>query len=274
MRPQSKVRLTNGALWVYIVVILVFVIAPVWYAITGSVRGSAPATLWEQFWPRDFTLENFAVALRRVPLQTQMINTLTVTVAQTLLQLVTALLAATALVYGRLRHPNLVFGFIMLTMMLPSEGIIVAKFLLINNMGLFDTLVAVFIPFAAMAFPTFLLRQAFLSLPPEIHEAAVLDGAGPLRIVWQILMPLTRPVVYSVVVTSAIAAWNGYVWPLIITDQRARTVQVGVSQLSDAESTDVGVVLAGLTMVSIPLILLVLVGQRFLTRGLTEGASK
>ncbi len=274
MSAPATRRATKTALWVYIAIVLIFVIAPVWYALTGSVRGANPSNLLEHFWPTAFTMDNFAAALRRIPLERQLVNTVLVTVFQTACQVVTAILAAAALVFGRLKHPNWVFGFIMLTMMIPSEGIVVAKFLLINDLGLFDTIVAVFIPFAAMAFPTFLLRQAFLSFPTEVREAAMLDGVGPVQFVWRFLVPLCKPTVYAVIVTSAIAAWNGYLWPLLVTDQRARTVQVGIAQLSDAESTDVGVVLAGLTLVSIPLIALVLAGQKFLTRGLTEGANK
>lgn len=274
MNPVAKRKATQWALWAYIVFVVIFVVAPVWYALTGAFRTSLPSNLLEHFWPAEMTFENFTRALNRIPLDKQMLNTVIVTICQTALQLVTALLAATALVFGRLRRPGLVFAFIMLTMMIPSEAIIVAKFLLINDLGLFDTLVAVFIPFAAMAFPIFLLRQAFLSFPVEIREAAMLDGVGPIRFVLQFLIPLTKPVIYSVVVTSAIAAWNGYLWPLLVTDQRARTVQVGIAQLSDAESTDVGIVLAGVTLVSIPLIFLVFIGQKFLTRGLTEGSNK
>lgn len=274
MSSASQKNATRIALWVYIAFVLIFVIAPVWYALVGSVRGSSPTNVFEHFWPVDLTLGNFSAALNRIPLDEQLLNTVLVTVFQTAFQLVTAVLAATALVFGNLRRPNLVFGFIMLTMMIPSESIIVAKFLLINDLGLFDTIVAVFIPFAAMAFPTFLLRQAFLSFPAEIREAAMLDGVGPLRFVVQFLIPLTKPVIYTVVVTSAIAAWNGYFWPLLVTAQKARTVQIGIAPLSDAESTDVGVVLAGVTLVSIPLILLIILGQKFLTSGLTEGSSK
>lgn len=274
MSSASQKNATRIALWVYIAFVLIFVIAPVWYALVGSVRGSSPTNVFEHFWPVDLILGNFSAALNRIPLDEQLLNTVLVTVFQTAFQLVTAVLAATALVFGNLRRPNLVFGFIMLTMMIPSESIIVAKFLLINDLGLFDTIVAVFIPFAAMAFPTFLLRQAFLSFPAEIREAAMLDGVGPLRFVVQFLIPLTKPVIYTVVVTSAIAAWNGYFWPLLVTAQKARTVQIGIAPLSDAESTDVGVVLAGVTLVSIPLILLIILGQKFLTSGLTEGSSK
>lgn len=274
MGPRSERNAVRIALWLYIVFVVLFVIAPIWYAVAGSLRETNPSTLLEHFWPTNITLENFGAALNRIPLEQQFVNTVLVTFFQTALQLITSVLAATALVFGNLKRPNIVFAFIMLTMMIPSESIIVAKFLLINRMGLFDTIWAVFLPFAAMAFPIFLLRQAFLSFPVEIREAALLDGVGPLRFVFGFLLPLTKPVVYSVVVTSAIAAWNGYFWPLIVTERQARTVQIGIAQLSDAESTDVGVVLAGVTMVSIPLILLVILGQKFLTRGLTEGASK
>lgn len=270
VKPISKITMA-----VYLVFVLLFVVIPIWYAFTGAFRASNPSSLWEHFWPTNFTWDNFSLALTRVPLGRQLVNTVLVTLFQTALQTITALLAAAALVFGRLRHPNWYFTFILFTMMLPSESIIVSKFLLINEMGLFDTLLAVFLPFAAMAFPIFLLRQAFLSFPLEIREAATLDGVGPLRFLFQFLIPLCKPIVFSVVITSAIAAWNGYLWPLLVTESAAsRTVQVGISQLSDAESTDVGVVLAGLTMVSIPMVILVMFGNKFLTRGLTEGSSK
>lgn len=274
MSPTTQRSLSRAALWGYVALVTFFVIAPVLYALTGSMRTANPSTILEHFIPLNATFENFSAALNRIPLETQFVNSILVTLLQTDAQLVTSLLAATALVFGNLKRPQLWFAFIMLTMMIPSESIIVAKFLLVNDLGLFDTIAAVFLPFAAMAFPTFLLRQAFLSFPMEIREAALLDGVGPLRFVVQFLIPLTKPIIYSVVLTSAIAAWNGYFWPLLVTDTRARTVQIGIAQLSDAESTDVGVVLAGVTVVSIPLILMVILGQKFLAKGLTEGSNK
>lgn len=271
MQPRPVSR---AAYWAYVAVIVFLVICPVWYALTGAFRATDDGSLFGQFWVKDFTLENFATAFSRMDLQQQLFNSVVVTIAQTLLQLITAILAAAALVFGGLRNAKLIFGIIMGTMFIPSEAIVVARFVLVNDMGLFDTLLAVFLPFAAMAFPIFLLRQAFLSFPSEIREAALLDGVGPLRFVFSFLIPLTKPALFTVTLTSAIAAWNGYMWPLLITDTKARTLQVGISQLSDANSTDVGVVLAGVTMVSIPLILLVIFGQKFLTRGLTEGSNK
>src|SRR6478609_6591223 len=112
--------------------------------------------------------------------------------------LLTALLAAYALVFGRLRRPNLVFAFILLTMMIPGETILVANYLTIRSLGLFDTVVAVFLPFLVSAYNVFLLRQTFLSFPKEIEEAAVVDGVRPMRFLFGFLVPLCRPTVVTV----------------------------------------------------------------------------
>lgn len=272
---QHYKKITKGALIAYIAIVFCFVILPVVYAFTGAFRGSTPSVWWENFWPKDFSLESFTLAFERIDLLHQIFNSAIVTICQTGLQVITGILAAAALVFGNLKRPNLVFGLIMLTMMLPSESIIVSRFVLINNLGLFDTLVAVFIPFAAAAFTIFLLRQRFLSFPMEVYEAALLDGSSPLRFVFKILVPLNRPTIFTVTVTSAISAWNGYLWPLIITETSAsRTVQIGISQLSDSEIINPAVVLAGVVIASLPMVLLVLTGNRYLTKGLTEGSGK
>lgn len=262
-------------MWIYILVVFLFVLMPVLYTFTGAFRGENPQSWWQNFWPTGFSAQSFADAFARVDLGRQLINSALVTILQTTCQTLTAILAAAALVFGRLKHTNLIFGFIMLTMMLPSESIIVAKFILINRLGLFDTIFAVFLPFAAAAFPIFMLRQAFLQFPHEIYEASILDGSSTVHFVRRILVPLNRPTIFTVVVTSAIAAWNGYLWPLLSTETSAsRTVQVGIAQLSDAETSGISVVLAGAVIATLPMILIILTGNRYLTKGLTEGAVK
>lgn len=103
----------------------------------------------------------------------------------------------------------------------------------------------------------------------------MLDGVGPLAFLIRFLIPLNLPVVMTVGLTSAIAAWNGYMWPLLVTESpSSRTVQVGIAALSDSLSVDVGSVLAGLAFVSVPMLILVILGQRLLKKGLTQGAVK
>lgn len=274
MKGQHS-RAKTIALWCYIAIILLFVVVPVVYVFTGAFRGHNPTSLWQNFWPVDFTTENFAAAFRRNPLGIQFVNSIIVTIVQAGMQVIFAILGAAALVFGRLKHPNWVFAFMLLTMMLPGESIIVSRFLLINTMGLFDTVVAVFLPFLVSAFSIFLLRQKFLSFPWEIYEASQLDGAKPLYFVMRILVPLNRPAIFMVAINAAIGAWNGYLWPLLITQHaKSRTIQVGITQLADNEATNMGVILAGVVIVSIPMILIILTGNKYLTRGLTEGANK
>ena len=272
---QKHSRAKIIALWVYIILILLFVIIPVIYVFTGAFRGRTPSTLWENFWPVDFTTGNFSAALHRNPLGIQFVNSVIVTVVQTSAEVLFAILGAAALVFGRLRHPNWVFSFMLATMMLPGESLVVSRFLLINDMGLFDTVVAVFLPFLVSAFSIFLLRQKFLSFPWSMYEASQLDGAKPLYFVMRILVPLNRPAIFMVAINAAIGAWNGYMWPLLITQHaNSRTIQVGITQLADNEALNMGVVLAGVVIVSIPMILLILSGNKYLTQGLTEGANK
>ena len=265
----------SAPVYLYLGVVALLVAGPVLFAFVGAftptgtiIGGGAP---WFSIW----TLENFGTAFRNSPLLAQIGNSVVVTLAQTSLQLATSLLAGYALVFGNLKRPNLVLGFFLVTMMIPSETTIIANYLTIRSIGLFDTLVAVFIPFATSAYAVFLFRQAFKGFPKEIHEAAVLDGVGPLGFLFRFLLPLNKPIVMTVSLVSAIAAWNGYLWPLLVTESpSSRTVQVGVAALSDSLSVDVGPVLAGLAFVSLPMLVLVVFGQKFLTKGLTQGAVK
>lgn len=268
--------LGKTVLYVYLTVTALIVVLPIAYVLFGSVRPSPAVTgTLADLIPTGFTFDHIAAAFAQAPLARQFLNSAIVVICQTGLQVVTGILAAYALVFGRLRRPGLILGIYLVTMMVPNEATLIANYLTIRTLGLYDTVAAVFLPFAASAYTIFLLRQTFLSFPHEIREAATIDGAGQLRFLMTILVPLTRPTIMAVSLVSAIAAWNGYLWPLVVTDSPAsRTIQVGVASLFSESSTDLGSGLAGLILVAIPTIILVLIGQRFLTRGLTQGAVK
>ncbi len=271
-----KKTIPQVALFAYLAIVALAIILPLAYVLFGAIRPT-PAitgTLWDIL-PTGFTWDHFASAFDRAPLLRQMLNSLMVVIAQTGLQVMTSVLAAYAIVFGRFRRPGLILAAYLVTMMIPNEATVVANYLTIRSVGLFDTLIAVFIPFVASAYSIFLLRQTFMSFPTEILEAATIDGAGPMRFLFRFLLPLTKPIIMTVTLVSAIAAWNGYLWPLLVTESpTSRTVQVGVKALFDEADTDFGAGLAGLVVVSIPTIILVIVGQKFLARGLTEGAVK
>lgn len=263
------------ALWAYLIVILVFVLIPVVYTVSGAFRAGDPQTWWQNFWPTDFTLDNFKQAFKDNPLGRQFLNSIIVTIFQAGLSTIFSILAASALVFGRLRHKGWIFAFILFTMMIPGEATIASKFALISHLHLFDTLIAVFIPYITSAFSIFLLRQKFLAFPYEIYEATQIDGAKTTHFVFKVLVPLCKPTIFAVAINEIIGAWNGYLWPLLSTQSaNNRTIQVGIQQLSDAESLNPGVILAGSLVVIIPMAILVALGNKYLVRGLTEGSTK
>lgn len=276
MGPRTARRVRSTLLHLWLITAVVVVCFPLYYVFEGALTPSAylhqglPGLV-----PIHLDLGNVERALQVAPLGRQFLNSIVVTLAQTTLQVVIGIVTAYALVFCRLRGTRAIFLVLLASMMIPGETTLIANYLTIASWHLIDTLLVVFLPFVASALTIFLFRQAFLSFPAELHEAAVLDGAGHFRFIRSMLLPVTRPTLVSVTLVSATAAWNGFFWPLLVTNSpENRTVQVGIAQLSNAEASDVGVVLAGAAMVTLPVLLLVLVAQRFLAGGITAGALK
>jgi multiple sugar transport system permease protein/sn-glycerol 3-phosphate transport system permease protein len=222
--------------------------------------------------PADLTLGNFHEAMTTIPLMHEYLVSVGVVTLQTLGQLLTGALAAYALVFPRWRGRRIAFVLVLVTLAIPAESIVIPNYELVSGIGLRNTILGVVIPYLAAGYPVFLLRQAFAAVPTEVWEAARLDGAGDIRALFTVILPSCRPQVTNAVIWSALAAWNGFFWPLLITDSAsARTIQVGISQLAASESTTPSVIFAGAVLVVIPTIVLVIFSQRFLVNGLTRG---
>jgi sn-glycerol 3-phosphate transport system permease protein len=160
-------------------------------------------------------------------------------------------------------------------MMIPWEAIIIPNYLAMAQLGLINTIAALALPYLAAGFGVFLVRQAFLTFPMELRDAARVDGVGNLGFLWRILVPLTRPTLAALGVWSFLSAWNMYFWPLLITQApKNQTIQIGIAQLQSVDANDPGMVLAGVVLALLPTLALVLFGQRFIVRGLTAGSGR
>ena len=270
-------RAGSWGTYLVLALMIVVVLFPVYYGLVGSVMGerdtnSFPPALWPV---NGLHVDNYGKALDIIPLGSQYLTSVLQTVAITVGQLVTSVLAAYAFVFLPLRWRGFWFGVFLSTMMIPFESIIIPNYLLISGLGLKDTVAGLALPFLATGFGTFLMRQSFLSFPTELRDAARVDGAGHLRFLVSILTPLSRPSLAALGIWSALSAWNMYFWPLLATeDPRHQTIQIGISQLQSSDSDSPGMVLAGVMLALFPTLLLVIFGQRFIVRGLTAGAVK
>lgn len=263
----------------YVILGLLFVVLlfPVYYGLVGSLMKPAdinayPAKLWPS---SGLALANYANALDVIPLGRQYLNSAAVAVLVVLGQLVTSIGAAYALVFLKLRARRFWFILLLSTMMIPWEAIIIPNYLAIAQVGLINTIAALALPYLAAGFGIFLLRQAFLTFPMELRDAARVDGVGNFGFLWRILIPLTRPTLAALGVWSFLSAWNMYFWPLLITQApENQTIQIGISQLQSVDANDPGMVLAGVVLALLPTLALVLFGQRFIVKGLTAGSGK
>ena len=228
------------------------------------------------------TLANFEEIVDRalrpnspLPIFRYLLNSFVASSAVVVGQLLTASLAAYAFAFLPFPGKNLLFLIFLATLMVPWEATIIPNYITIRDLGWLDTYQGLAVPFMATGFGTFLLRQNFLQIPRDLYDAAIVDGAGRFRFLWQIVLPLSRPALGTLAVYSYLATWNQYFWPLLVTNQPLmRTVQVGIVQLRYEETLRWGIVMAGVVMVVIPTIALLVLGQRQLVRGLTAGAIK
>jgi len=278
-RRRRSAREGRTPVGTYVLLGLLFVVLlfPVYYGIIGSFMSPSDInTFPSKLWPTSgFVAENYANALDVIPLLRQYLNSLGVAVLVVLGQLVTSVLAAYALVFLRLRGRRFWFALLLSTMMIPWEAIIIPNYLAMAQLGLINTIAALALPYLAAGFGVFLVRQAFLTFPMELRDAARVDGVGNLGFLWRILVPLTRPTLAALGVWSFLSAWNMYFWPLLITQApENQTIQIGIAQLQSVDANDPGMVLAGVVLALLPTLALVLFGQRFIVRGLTAGSGR
>lgn len=214
-------------------------------------------------WPKAPSWDNFIYVLTQVPFGQYLLNSFIVSAAVTVLALWFHTMAGYAL--ARLRFPGreTIFLAIFSTFLVSLPVIIVPLFMLVRTMGLLDSYAGMIVPAIFNAFGIFLLRQYYLSLPRELEEAAIVDGAGYWRIYWSVILPLSRPIIASLAILFFLANWNSFLWPLTVTnDQNLWVVQVGIANFRSQYASSWNYIMAASTIVALPMLVLFVVFQR------------
>ena len=230
-----------------------------------------------RYWSFPPTGDNFALAWQSATFVVYYRNTLVYTLGLLAVQLVTVTLAGYAL--ARLGFPGRagIFFLVLLQLFLPPVVLILPNFLTLRALGLGDTLVGLAMPYVASAYGIFLLRQGFRSIPREYDEAAMLDGAGRVRILWHVLVPMVRPHLAAFSVVSVIYHWNEFLWPLVATSSNSvRVLAVGLQSFTRASESGAewGLVAAGTLIVIAPLLLLFVLFQRLFIQSFARSGLK
>jgi sn-glycerol 3-phosphate transport system permease protein len=261
------------ALLTFLAVIVLF---PIYITIVSSLL--TPAQISRQpptFFPTHPQFGSYSDAWSSAHFDTYLKNSFIVTILITIGQVVTAILAGYAFAFLEFPFKRTLFVVFLATLMVPFEVTIVTNLTTVSDLGMYDTYAGLVVPFLATGFGAFLMRQSFLTLPHDLRDAAALDGYGHWRFMTRVAVPLARPAVAALTVFAFLGAWNQYLWPLLVTkDDRLRTVQIGLRQLSGLALGSPNVVYAGAVIAVVPLVILLLFFQKHLVRGLTSGAVK
>ena len=260
-----------------LIVGVAFIAFPIWLAFVAStveqqeiVRPPMP------LWPGDQFFENYGKALTsgvNAPVALMLMNSAIMAFGISLGKIAISLLSAFAIVYFRFPGRKLFFWLIFLTLMLPVEVRIVPTYEVIANFGMLNSYSGLILPLIASATATFLFRQFFMTVPDELAEAARVDGAGPMRFFFDILLPMSRTNIAALFVILFIYGWNQYLWPLLITtDSDMNTIVMGIKQMfpSGDDIADWPVIMATSILAMVPPVLVVIGMQRLFIRGLVE----
>ena len=261
----------------FLVIVCLAALYPLWFIVTTALKTNAAYQLDPTGLPTHPTLDSLRSIVADQPLPRWMWNSFLVTLSSVAVSTLVALLAAYGAVFGRFRGHRIFLSTSVALMVVPPVTLLVPMFVLMVDTGWVNHLQSVVVFYSGLLVPfaIFFLSRFFLTVPPELIEAAAVEGAGPFTVLRRVVMPLSGAATFTLVIVQAIWVWNELLIALVfLQNENSRTLIAGLTQFQGRYSTNQPLVLAGALISIAPVVLLYLVGQRFFVRGLTAGIGK
>src|SRR5215216_7042952 len=274
-RELARLLLPYAAL----ILLTMLFVAPLLWMVSTSLKPNFQTTQFPPSWiPKTFSGEGYSTIFTtstQTPVLQWFVNSMVAATANALLILITASLAAYALARMSFRGKRIMFALIVATLFIPQFVFLIGNYLIVDSFGWLDTLLAVIVPGAAGAFGVFFLRQFFLSLPQELEEAALIDGANRFQIFLRIILPLSKAPLATLAVLSFLTNWNDFLWPVyVLFSPESLTLPPGLSSMQEAYQTDYQIIMAGGVVASIPVLLVYIFAQKYVIRGASRSGLK
>ena len=260
--------------YVMLAAIALLVLFPVYTTVIAALK-PGNRVLHRPLLPESFTFDVLRDAWRLGNLDRYLLNSAIVAFAVTAGIVITSLLAAYAFAMLNFPGRNVLFGLYLATLLVPLEATIVVNRRTIDSLGWLNSYYGLIVPSLASAFGVFLVRQALMTLPKDLRDAALIDGVGHIGFIRHVAVPLVRPTLGALSLFAFLGNWNSYLWPnLITTKEDMNTVQSGLRHLRSGNLDEPNLVMAGTVIAALPIVAVLLIFQRQLIRGLTAGAVK
>ncbi len=264
--------------WILIGILCVIFVAPLLWMLITSVKTPNQATNPNGSWiPNPFDTSSYRTLLHSgaTPVLRWFVNSLVAGLANTVLIVAVDSMAAYALARMEFFGRRLIFGTVVGTIFLPGFMFLVPNFLIVSKLGWLDSLWAIIVPSAGGAFGVFFLRQFFSTLPRELEEAAIIDGANQWVVFTRVVLPLSRPALATLAVLSFLTNWNDFLWPVfVLFSANTLTLPAGLSTLQNSATTNYPLIMAGAVIASVPAIILFVIAQRHVIEGISRSGLK
>ena len=262
-------RLRSGISHVLLILVAILFLGPLVYAVSTSLKPADEVfTPTPELFGSEIRWQNYADAFTFAPFGRYFLNSLFVAVAGTLVVVVASSMSAYAFARLKFRGREQLFVLFLGTLMVPQEVLIVPMYWLMQSLGWVDSYWALILPWAFTAFGTFLLRQFFLSIPKDLEEAALIDGANHFDIYWRIMLPLAKPALATLAIFTFMGSWNDFLHPLIfLNSTRNFTLTVGLAFFQGSAGTDYTRLMAGVVVSVLPILIVYSFAQKYFTQG-------
>lgn len=275
-KPIRRLSIEKGLVYFFMLIATIATVLPfVWMILTSVKTQSEALTIPPKVLPDAWQLSAYEKIIQELPFVQFYVNSILVTFAIVLLQTLIAAMAAYG--FARLKFPgrDAIFLICVSILMVPGQIFLIPQFLIIQEMGLLNTLTGLVLPGLFSIYGAFLLRQFFVTVPKEIEEAAIVDGLNHFQIFYKIMLPLIKPGIIACVIINGLWSWNNLMWPLIVnTSFDKMTLPVGLASLSSRSGVEYPMLMAGALMAIIPMLLLYILFQKHFIEGAASAGVK
>lgn len=262
-------RVSRALVNVFLAIFCFIMLIPILWMLLISFKTRSEINQANTILPAIWTLENYLKVFKTVPIGRWFLNSLLVTGSVTLIVLFTSSLVGFVFAKYKFRFKKTIFWFILATMMVPPQTTMIPTFMLINKLGLYDTLPSLILPVMVGGFGIYLCRQFIEDVPDSICEAAVIDGASDFFVYWRVVIPLIRPALGALAIFTFLASWNDYMLPLLYLNKPENwTLSLAITFFSTQRTTDIGAIMATATLVMLPVTVVFLVLQKQFIKGI------
>lgn len=269
-------------LYLFLGIMALIVLFPFYWMIISSLKSlneyyDPTLTIYQQLWPSKFMFKNYADAFQMASLAQLFYNTIYVGIVSTILSLIITVLSAFAFARLEFKGKNILFAFLLATMMIPGELFTITNYITVDRLDWFDTYTVLIVPFLVSVFYIYLLKQNFMQIPNELYLAAKVDGTTDLKYLWKVMIPLALPTIISITILKMMGSWNSYLWPKLVTNDDAyKLITNGLRDSFSAVDSkpDIPKQMAAVSMVSAPLFLVFIFLRKYIMKGVSRSGIK